>query len=527
MKQRLKWDDYIGIFLLFASVFLLGVSVFLSFSRDIWYDELFSLGLAVQPLGELVSITARDVHPPLYYMIVKLFLSLFGTAGSAEYVVIAKLTSVLPFFLCIVYAATKVRKHFGLSCAGLFAFLVLTMPKLADYTVEVRMYGYALFFITAGMLHAYELACREDTGGTGKKAYGNWAALTLYAVGACYTHYFACVAACMIYLYLLSVLIKEKRWRELKAFFISGLCCVVCYLPWLGAAVAMQVGQVKENYWIQPLSWRTIPGCIKFIFQPSFAGEKTNMALAVLLFLFYGALPVLAGNGRDVKSPEKSRQAFFSQGCMNVLAGIILFGMLASVLLRPVFVYRYMLPGLGVFWLAFAIMTDRLRERKFIFLPVVCVLFVIGARNYRAFYGEEMWKRVQMEAAEVALAQMGKEDIILYNFDQTQAVLSYYLDNDSYLWYGKPEKLIQEMFPANHALVEGEFSDETGIEALKNLLAQDKPVWFFGSGNARDEIMEKWSRAGIRAQEKGSVMVERYWFNIYSLCADSNNENIG
>lgn len=132
-----------------------------------------------------------------------------------------------------------------------------------------------------------------------------------------------------------------------------------------------------------------------------------------------------------------------------------------------------------------------------------------------------------MEAAEVALAQMGKEDIILYNFDQTQAVLSYYLDNDSYLWYGKPEKLIQEMFPANHALVEGEFSDEAGIEALKNLLAQDKPVWFFGSGNARNEIMEKWSRAGIRAQEKGSVMVERYWFNIYSLCADSNNENIG
>lgn len=76
MKQRLKWDDYIGIFLLSASVFLLGVSVILSFSRDIWYDELFSMGLAVQPLGELISITARDVHPPLYYMIVKLFLSL-------------------------------------------------------------------------------------------------------------------------------------------------------------------------------------------------------------------------------------------------------------------------------------------------------------------------------------------------------------------------------------------------------------------------------------------------------------------
>lgn len=518
MKQRLKWGDYLGIFLLLVSVFLLGISVFLCFSRDIWYDELFSMGLAVRPLGELISITARDVHPPLYYMIVKLFLALLGTVGSADYVVIAKLTSVLPFFLCIIYAATKVRKHFGLSCAGLFAFLILTMPKLADYMVEVRMYGYALFFITAGMLHAYELACGAGKDGTGsRRRYGSWAALTLYAVGACYTHYFACVAACMIYLYLLAVLIKDKRWQELKAFFISGICCAACYLPWLATAVTMQVGQVKENYWIQPLSWRTIPGCIKFIFQPSFAGEKVNMSLAVLLFLFYGALPLLAGTGKDKKDPEKEQQALFTQGCMNVLAGIILFGMLASFLLRPIFVYRYMLPGLGVFWLAFAIMTDKLRDRKALFLPVVCVLFVIGARNYRAFYGEEMWKKVQMEAAEEALSKVGKEDSIIYNFDQTQAVMSYYLDNDSYLWYGKPESLIQEMFPANHALVEGEFSDDAGIAALKNLLAEEKCVWFFGSGNARDEIIEKWDRAGIRAKEMGSVMVERYWFNIYRL----------
>ncbi|MDE6203159.1 MAG: hypothetical protein K2G19_06750, partial [Lachnospiraceae bacterium] len=409
---------------------------------------------------------------------------------------------------------TKVRKHFGLSCAGLFAFLVITMPKLADYTVEVRMYGYALFFITAGMLHAYELACGKDTG---RKRYVNWAALTIYAVGACYTHYFACAAACMIYLYLLTAFIREKRWQELKIFFISGVCCGVCYLPWVSAAVIMQVGQVKENYWIQPLSWRTIPGCIKFIFQPSFTNEKVNVALTVLLFLLYGVLPVLAGTGRGNESTEKMPKRLFAQGCMNILAGIILFGMLASVFIRPVFVYRYMLPGLVVFWLAFALMTSELRNRKFLFLPVVCVLFVIGARNYRAFYGEEMWKKVQMDIAGEAIAEVGEEDVIIYNFDQTQAVLSYYLDNTSYLWYGKPEALIQEMYPANRALVEGEFSDQAGIEALKKLLAEEGKVWFFGSGNAREEIIEKWNRAGIGARETASVMVERYWLNIYSL----------
>ena len=45
----------------------------------------------------------------------------------------------------MIYAITKVRKNFGMLTAGLFCFLLPAMPKLADYTVEVRMYGWALF----------------------------------------------------------------------------------------------------------------------------------------------------------------------------------------------------------------------------------------------------------------------------------------------------------------------------------------------------------------------------------------------
>ena len=65
MKQKLKWDEVIGILFVAVSVILLGISVFLCFSSDIWYDELFTMGLADQSCGKLVSITARDVHPPL------------------------------------------------------------------------------------------------------------------------------------------------------------------------------------------------------------------------------------------------------------------------------------------------------------------------------------------------------------------------------------------------------------------------------------------------------------------------------
>jgi len=73
------------------------------------------------------------------------------------------------------------------------------------------------------------------------------------------------------------------------------------------------------------------------------------------------------------------------------------------------------------------------------------------------------------------------------------------------------------MYPQNHPLVEGEFSDEAGFAALKGLLGEYERVWFLGSGNARDEIIEKWGKTGIEAQEQDSVMLERYWFNLYQL----------
>lgn len=525
MKRKPAWDEILGMLLFLSAAGFLAVSVFLCFNDDIWYDELFTMGLAGQSFGELISVTARDVHPPLYYIIVKLFLMLFQVLGagsgaasaSGTYaaaglftpVAVAKLVSVLPFSLCLLYGAVKVRRHFGLLAAGLFAFLMLAMPQLGGYTVEVRMYGYALFFVTAGMLHAYELTLEADK----KSRIVNWTALSLYSLAACYTHYFACVGAVMIYACLLFAFLKGRRLQEeWKAFLASGFFCALGYLPWIFGAVGLQVGQVKENYWIQPVTWRTLGGCVKFLFQPAFTSEKLNVILAVILFVIYAGL-----FGGALTGGRKRSENYFVSCCVGVLAGIVVFGFAASLLIRPIFVYRYMLPAMGLFWLAFAILLSQWKEKKAVFFPIFLLFLLVGFRNYRAFYGEEMWKRVQMADVREALSQIEKEDAVVFNFDQTQGVVSFYLPNETYLWYGEPETLIVEMYPQNYALVEGEFSDEAGIDALKALIREHERVWFCGSGNAREEIIEKWGNFGIEAEEKASVMVERYWFNLYRL----------
>lgn len=533
MKQKTTWDEKLGIVLLSVSAALLGVSVYLCFCNDIWYDELFTMGLGNQSLSGLISITARDVHPPLYYMIVKLALMMGSSFfGGPEQVIIAKLVSVLPFVFCLVYAVTKVRKHFGMLAAGLFSFLIITMPQMADYTVEIRMYGYAVFFITAGMLHAYELTAgiQQEKNETGdikfaqngridKKSYVNWIAVTIYAILALYTHYFAAVAAVMIYIYLFFSFLSERKLKQnILPYLCSGFVCVIGYLPWIVGVVTAQVGRVKDNYWIQPLSWRTLGGCVKFLFKPAFTTEWLNNLLAVVLFVLYGGL-LAAALFQWLKKMEigQVRKAFFLAGCVDCLLGIVIFGFVASFLVRPIFVYRYMLPAMGVFWLAFAIMLSNLKSRKALLLPILAVVVIVGLRDYRAFYGEEMWKKLQMESAEAALDQIEEDDIIIYNFDQAQGVVSYYLNNETYLWYGITEELIMEMYPFNHSLVEGQFSDEAGIAKIKDFLTEGKDVWFLGSGNAREEILQKWAENGLFFEEKESVMIERYWFNLYKI----------
>ena len=161
MKKKCKCPgrDLVGFGLLGLSLIMLGRSVALCFSNDIWYDELFTVGMVEHSYGELVRFTAADVHPPLYYCMVKLFADLCKLlAPGVGTVIPAKLVSTLPYFILLLYAVTFTRKRFGMFAGGMFLFCVTAMPQLSAYTVEVRMYGWAMFFVTAAFLHAYALA---------------------------------------------------------------------------------------------------------------------------------------------------------------------------------------------------------------------------------------------------------------------------------------------------------------------------------------------------------------------------------
>lgn len=539
-KRKILGKDIFGYLFLGISAVMLLRSLMLCFSNDIWYDELFTVGMIEHSYGDLIAFTARDVHPPLYYCIVKFVLELCKLiSAQTNTVVIAKVVSVLPYFILFVYSVTFIRKRFGIFTGGLFMFCAIAMPQLSAYTVEVRMYSFALLFVTAAFLHAYGTITAESAtvGARTHMRQLHAAALVGYGLAAAYTQYFACVAVIMVYLYVLIVFLLEDR-NRIKEWLLWAAISVAGYIPWL-YALFRQITTVRENYWILPLTWRSLGGCVKFVVKPAFNNGILSVILAVVMFVIcalvfvYGATKVyhygiekyksiqnksVIDSERLIQTGIQSSHYFgFAIAGVGVLIGLVVFGFVASVLLRPIFVYRYMIPALGCFWLGFAVAFNEMWEEnrkniyKSIFIAITIGMLIIGLRDYRAFMGEEEYKILLMHKTGEVLSAIAPDDIVIYNFDQVQAVTSYYMDaaTESYLWCGTPETLIQDIIRP--------YDTVEDVQAIKTWCKDGRRVWFVGSFNSREDIVAEWEADGLKVEETGSYFLERYWFNLYKI----------
>lgn len=530
--NREKCVKWAGLIFLVAAAGMLILSVRLCLADGIWYDELFTMGLTGKSFQELTTLTARDVHPPFYYYYVKAvsWLCMMVFPG-ADAVILGKICSVLPLFGLAAYAVTKVRKHFGWLCAGLFLFCVVSMPNLPQYTVEIRMYTLAMFLVTAAFLHGYEVVCRmvgpygevkefrllqpETKSNKGRKSRKiDWILLAGYGIMAAYTHYFAAVAVAMVYLFLLIFIIIQGckagkldiKESGIKNWFLCVLSSVIAYLPWM-FVVVRQMAQVKESYWILPLTWRTFGSCVKFLMKPPFGSGTFQVAAAIVLFAVYvGLLLYILWKNRG-----NEEEVFLMLAGTGVLAGLVLFGFAASFLLRPVFIVRYMLPAAGCFWLSFSFFVSRAVREKRLLWSILLLVLVIGIGDFRWFRNDETWRRVRMEEVQEALAQIGPEDIVITQFNQVQGVVGYYLENDMYLWNAEPEELICDIFENKYFVLSS--SDE-----LKKWVEEGKRVWFIGNKEA--DLLKEWEEEGIFSEERQEFMLEVYWATLYRLYLD-------
>jgi mannosyltransferase len=185
-----------------------------------WIDEALSIGIASHPLHEIPGLLRMDGSPPLYYLLLHLWMRVFGSGEVATHS-LSLLFAVAAVPVGWWAGRTLVDRRTGWFVAALAAGI----PFLTDYARETRMYTLVVVLalvVTVSFVEAFVRGSRRHT----PLFVGSLVALL-------YTHnwglYVAAAAVvCLVPLTWLSRDQPEVRRRALVAMGAVGLA----YLPW-------------------------------------------------------------------------------------------------------------------------------------------------------------------------------------------------------------------------------------------------------------------------------------------------------
>lgn len=219
------------------AVFYFVTSIYIASHRVFWFDELFTLHIARLPsLTAIWSALGNgvDALPPTYYMLVRVFDSLFGPGDVA-----ARLPSALAMVigLLLIFDCAR-RLTDGLH--GLIALSVATCSFLPYYGYEAR--SYAIYFMLASLSFwawTYDAADRR------------WPTILFGAAffaGVCFHYYFAMG----LVPYVLWELLRWKPGRRPSAKLIAGIVGSIIPIVLLSPLILSFSRKFAGGYWNRP-----------------------------------------------------------------------------------------------------------------------------------------------------------------------------------------------------------------------------------------------------------------------------------
>lgn len=212
--------------LILAGILLLAVllrAIRLDF-QPLWWDEGYSVWFAGQPLGDMIRLTAADIHPPLYYALLHLWTLALGLFPGALRTF--SLFASLPAIPLAYLLGRDLRNH---QVGLLAAFLVAINPFAIFYSQEVRMYGLATTFSLAALWTGWRWAQPQIETKQGLGHDWRWGAgYALSVAGGLYTLYlFALIPLAQTVWALLWA--RERR----RAWLSALLGAAILYVPWV------------------------------------------------------------------------------------------------------------------------------------------------------------------------------------------------------------------------------------------------------------------------------------------------------
>jgi mannosyltransferase len=242
-----------------------------------WIDEGLSVGIAHHPLTSIPHLLRQDGSPPLYYLLLHVWIDWFGDGERATHAL-----SLVFALACIPLAYWVGRSIFGRLTGWICAGLAAVDPFLSYYAQETRMYSLvaALSFVVVGAyVHGVVYGRRRWL-----PVLGVSLALLLY------THNWGLFLA--LALGLVTLTSVRDRWREAA---VAAAITFVLYAPWL-PTLAYQSKHTGAP-------WAMVPGFYALALWPSAVLAGDGPLVAVALAAGAGLAAVVRGRNDRARRP--------------------------------------------------------------------------------------------------------------------------------------------------------------------------------------------------------------------------------
>lgn len=487
-KTRLFWKTYAA----HVAILVLGAGMMLGgcFHSNLWFDEAFTVGMMRLDLPDLLHAASYDVHPPLYYLLLKGVVTLFGQS-----LFVMRLFSVVGSVLFATLGLTHLRKDFGAGVGFWFSFFASFSGAVFFYALQIRMYSWVMYFVALAAIYCYRL-CLD---GSSRKTR---VLFLTFSVCAAYLHYYGLFAVIALNLLLLYKTCREKL--SLKIWLQNAAIQIGVYLPGLfvffrqlAQGGATWISLKWPNMVFDLASHHLLGSEPQFFFEYKSAGYYIVGGIATALYVT-GAVLLRRMYKGDTLS---ERQQLALKASTYVYYGIIV-AILAVSLFRPLYHVRYTVVISVFFLFAAALLLASFRKKwpKVVAcLLVLCFFLGQGAYRYDVAYHES-----SHAIQDVLDPRIQEEDCLLFDNSCINGfVLAVQYPQTQAYFYNAEEWQVQNAYLSfghnTHVL------DAWGEKELSLLPSR---VWLAGKG-----CYELLTKAGYREEEHHTIKVRYHNFS--------------
>jgi hypothetical protein len=478
-KFLLKKRNIFGLEIKDWALLVIGLSVFVGISlwtitkSSIWFDEAFGAYMIRFNFWEIARYTGTDVHPPLYYWLLKCWGMMFGNTELA-------LRSMSVFFggIAIIFGYLLTNKLFNKNAARISLIFMSLSPMLVRYAQEMRMYTLVAAIALAA---TYVLVIALES-----KKKLPWAIYGILVALGMWTHYFSAIVWIAHWIWRADNVRRiSRKGKFIKEFFskqwimayVTAICVYAAWIP-----VFLIQSQVVQyfGFWIPAVTPDTL---INFLTNTIYYQDvsQVNGWFALCLVGIIALLSWLSSKIYKSQN-DKQKQSYRLIMALAFVPSIIIF-LLSMPPLRSMFVDRYLVPSvlfIAIFiGVTLSLGSDFIKS-KWRILAIVLVAFfmMVGVGNVWYYGNYSKTSNASNNTKDifnevVAKSEVGQPIIadspwLFYeaSFYSTDQHPVYFIDANTSYGFGSLDML--------------KYNDRSKIKNIKQFTNDHPIVWYMG-----------------------------------------------